>query len=128
RMDPKITYYFGIAGMTVGSLILTAGPPPLIAIAAAALLGFGFSFPWSSVISTVLRQTPESQHGAAVGVLGAFYDLFVGCGSFAAGGVADRFGYGAAFLMAAVTLAMAGAAGIFMFPARRREIAVGESA
>jgi MFS family permease len=128
RMDPKITYYWGIAAMIAGSLALAAGPPPFLAISAAAVLGFGFSFPWSSVVSTVLRQTPEREHGSAVGVLGAFYDLFVGSGSFAAGAVADHFGYGAAFVMAAVSLALAGAAGLYMFPARRAELAAEQSA
>jgi MFS family permease len=128
RMDPKITYYWGIAGMIAGSLALAAAPSPFFAIPAAAILGFGFSFPWSSVVSMVLRQTPEQEHGAAVGVLGAFYDLFVGSGSFAAGAVASHFGYGAAFIMAAVALALAGVVGLYMFPARHPEMAAQQSA
>ena len=35
----------------------------------------------------VLRQTPDREHGSAMGLLSAFYDLFVGLGSFAAGAV-----------------------------------------
>ena len=49
RVHPKITYYTGLVFMALGLLILATGPPPIIAIGAAAILGFGFSFPWSSV-------------------------------------------------------------------------------
>ncbi len=116
RVHPKITYYTGLFAMTLGLLILATGPPPILAIAAAAILGFGFSFPWSSVLSTVLRQTPDREHGSAIGILGAFYDLFVGMGSFAAGAVSERFGYGSAYTMAAAALGAAAILGWFLFP------------
>ena len=86
-----------------------------LAVLAAAVLGFGFSFPWSSVATTVLRQTPDRERGSVVGVLSAFVDLFVGISSFSAGMVAKRFGYSAAFLMAAVALGAAAIAGRFVF-------------
>lgn len=116
RVHPKITYYIGVAAMTLGMLLLAAGPPPILAVGAAAILGFGFSFPWSSVASMVLRQTHEREHGSAVAILGAFYDLFVGMGSFAAGAVSDHFGYAAAFLMGALGLVAAALLGLFLFP------------
>lgn len=118
RIHPSITFNGGIACMAVGLLILSTGPSPALAIGATALLGFGFSFPWSSIASTVLKQTPERERGSAVGVLSAFYDLFVGCSSFAAGMIANRFGYSAAFLMAAVSLTPAALAARVVF--RRR--------
>jgi predicted MFS family arabinose efflux permease len=87
----------------------------VVAVGATALLGFGFSFPWSSIAATVLRRTPSAERGSAVGILSAFYDLFVGVSSFAAGWVAHQFGYGAAFVMAAVALIAAAVAGRFVF-------------
>jgi hypothetical protein len=48
-------------------------------------------------------------------VLSAFVDLFVGISSFSAGIVAKRFGYSAAFLMAAASLGAAAIAGRFVF-------------
>ena len=45
RLHPRITYYTGLAAMTIGLLVLATGPSPAIAIGAAAVLGFGFSFP-----------------------------------------------------------------------------------
>ena len=119
RIRPSITFYGGITAMAVGLSILATGPSPVIAVAATALLGLGFSFPWASVASTVLRRTPSSQRGSAVSVLSAFYDLFVGISSFAAGVVAKRLGYSAAFLMAAAALAAAAVAGRFVFAAAR---------
>jgi len=107
RIHPRITYYFGIGCMALGLLIIAAGPPPAIAVLGAAILGLGFSFPWSAVATTVLRRTPDSEHGSAVGVLGAFYDLFVGFGSFAAGAVSAHLGYSAAFVMAVLALGVA---------------------
>jgi MFS family permease len=121
RVHPRITYYAGLVAMAVGLIVIGIGPSPLLAVSAAGLLGLGFSFPWSSVASTVLRQTPQRERGSAVGVLSAFYDLFVGISSFAAGGVASRFGYSAAFFMAAGSLIAAAVAGQFVFPAGQPE-------
>jgi MFS family permease len=126
RIHPAITYYGGISAMALGLILIAASPAPGVAVGAAALLGLGFSFPWSSVAATVLRQTPEGERGSAVGVLSAFYDLFVGVSSFAAGAVANRFGYSAAFVMAAAALGAAAIAGRFVFPATEAAVAAEE--
>jgi MFS family permease len=115
RIHPRITYYTGLACMAVGLGILASGPVFAVAVIAAGLLGFGFSFPWASVASTVLRRTPPNEHGSTVSVLSAFYDLFVGMSSFSAGLLANRFGYVAAFLMAVAALGAAAIAGRFVF-------------
>jgi MFS family permease len=116
RVHPRITFYFGLTSMTIGLLVLASGPRPAIAIAGAAMLGLGFSFPFSSIASTVMRRAPNHERGSTVGTLSAFYDLFVGAGSFAAGAVATRFGYSAAFVMAAVALLASAIAGWFVLP------------
>jgi MFS family permease len=115
RIHPSITFYAGLVFMACGLVMLGLGPQPALAITAAAILGFGFSFPWSSVASTVLRRTPSQQHGSTISVLGAFYDLFVGVSSFTAGAVSQRFGYSAAFFMAAAALVAAAIAARFVF-------------
>lgn len=115
RLHPAITYYVGLGAMAIGLLVIASGPSGITAVAAASLLGFGFSFPWSSVAATVLRKTPPEARGSTVSVLSAFYDLFVGVSSFAAGSVADRFGYSAAFQMAAFSLIFAAIAGRWVF-------------
>jgi MFS family permease len=114
-IHPGITFYTGITFMAGGLVWLGTGPRPAFAIGAAILLGFGFSFPWASVASTVLRRTPSQQHGSIISLLSAFYDLFVGASSFTAGAVAQRFGYSAAFYMAAGALVAAGLAARFVF-------------
>jgi len=71
-----------------------------------------------------MRQTPAGERGSALGVLTAFYDLFVGISSFAAGAVATRFGYSAAFLTAAGALGAAAIAGRFVFKSGKRRTAL----
>jgi MFS family permease len=115
RIHPAITYYGGISLMAIGLVLIALATTSTVAVAGTALLGFGFSFPWSSVASTVLRRTPEQQRGSALGVLTAFYDLFVGISSLAAGTIANRFGYSAAFLMAASAIGAAAVSGRYVF-------------
>lgn len=115
RIHPSITYYGGIVAMAVGLGVLAIGPPPALAVSAAAVLGFGFSFPWSSTAARILQKIPSGERGSAVGVLSAFVDLFVGVSSFVAGGVAKHFGYSAAFVLAALALVAAAAAGRYVF-------------
>jgi MFS family permease len=124
RFPPAITYFIGITAMAGGLAILAPGPRPALALAGAGLLGFGFSFPWSSIFATVLKRTHPGARGSAVGVLSAFYDLFVGTSSFAAGAVANRFGYSAAFVMAVVALAGAAVFGRFVFTTRTQEVEI----
>jgi MFS family permease len=128
RLPPAITYFGGLSAMAAGLLILAPGPRPAIALLGGAVLGFGFSFPWSSILATVLRRTHPGERGSAVGVLSAFYDLFVGSSSFAAGAIANRFGYSAAFLMTVVALAGAALGGHFVFTSRKSEIPAPETA
>lgn len=128
RIDPSITYYGGLALMALGLGTLAIGPPAAIAVGAAAILGFGFSFPWSSTVAPLLRKIPSNERGSAVGVLSAFVDLFVGVSSFVAGGVAKHFGYSAAFVLAAVAVGGAAIAGRSLFASTRTEVAGPEAA
>ena len=115
RIHPSITFYAGLVFMASGLIWLASGPPPFFAVTAAVVLGFGFSFPWASVASTVLRRTPSAQHGSIISLLSAFYDLFVGLSSFTAGVVAQQFGYPPIFYMAAGALIVSAILGRFVF-------------
>jgi MFS family permease len=101
--------------MALGLVGIAQAPSAAIAVAATGLLGFGFSFPWSSVAGAIVRNAPENERGSAIGILTAFYDLFVGISSLAAGTVAKSYGYPSAFLMAAVAITGAAVAGRFIF-------------
>jgi MFS family permease len=126
RIHPRITYYTGLACMALGLGILATGPARAGAVIGAGLLGFGFSFPWASVASTVLRATPVGERGSAVSLLSAFYDLFVGISAFSAGFIANTFGYAATFLMAIAAVGAAAIAVRFVFVSK--EPAVSHSA
>jgi MFS family permease len=121
RVHPRITFYTGLVGMAAGLAILATAPGWTGAVIGASLLGFGFSFPWASVASTVLRRTADGERGSAVSVLSAFYDLFVGMSSFSAGLLANAFGYASAFVMAIAALAAAAIAGRFVFFSRETD-------
>jgi predicted MFS family arabinose efflux permease len=112
--------------MAIALGVIASAPSPVYAISAAALLGFGFSFPWSAVLSTVLRRTPAQNHGSVVGILSAFYDLFVGLSSLLAGRLADRHGYPAAFIMAAVALIGSAVLGVFVFARAKGNVPAAE--
>ncbi len=116
RVHPRLTFYFGLSSMAIGLLTLASGPRPAIAVTGAALLGLGFSFPFSSIASTVMRRSHNHERGVVVGTLSAFYDLFVGAGSFAAGAIASKFGYSATFVMAAAALLASAVAGWYVLP------------
>ena len=115
RIHPQITFYSGLVSMALGLGILATGPNWTAAVIGAGLLGFGFSFPWASIASTILRRTATGERGSAVSVLSAFYDMFVGMSSFSAGLIANSFGYAAAFIMAIAALGAAAVAGRFVF-------------
>ena len=123
RIRPAITFYGGITAMAIGLSIIALGPSPAIAVASTGLLGLGFSFPWSSIAATVLRRTPSRERGSTVSILSAFYDLFVGISSFAAGFVANHFGYAAAFGLATLSLGAAAFAGRYVFRNDQGELA-----
>ena len=121
RIHPRITFYTGLVCMAAGLAVLATEPAWTGAVIGAALLGFGFSFPWASVASTVLRRTADGERGSAVSVLSAFYDLFVGMSSFSAGLLASAFGYASAFVMAILALGAAAIAGRYVFFAKEED-------
>jgi MFS family permease len=121
RIPAHRTFYAGLMAMAVGLIGITIAPNSVSAVAATAILGLGFSFPWSAVASTVLRRVPEDERGSVVSVLSAFYDFFVGISSFAAGMMAKRWGYPSAFLMAVVSVGVAAILGRYVFAAPVRE-------
>lgn len=100
RVRPALTFYAGLSAMAVGVTIIAFTSGPVLSVIGAGMLGFGFSFPWASIATTVLKRTPSHERGSAVGVLSAFYDLFVGSSAFLAGTLADHYGYRSAFLLA----------------------------
>lgn len=111
RFGPKVTFFGGLVAMIIGLSIIAAKPSAPVAIAAAALVGFGFSFPWPSMASVLLGRVRESERASTLGVLTAAVDLFVGISAFLHGAVAAHFGYSTVFWVATVCLAASAYAG-----------------
>ena len=106
RLSPAITFYAGISMMTVGLLITAALPPAPIALAAVALVGFGFSFPWPSIAATVLKRAHPAERASTLGAVSAFVDAFVGGSAFLTGKIAKSFGYPTVYVFAAAGVAV----------------------
>jgi MFS family permease len=115
RVPAGYTFFGGLLAMAAGLSLLAFVPGPITSMAGVVLLGLGFAFPWASIASTVLRRTPSHSHGSAVGVLSAFVDVFVGSSSFAAGTLAEHYGYVAAFEMGLAGVGLAALAGMRVF-------------
>ena len=118
RVGPRVTFYTGLAAMACGLGILSMAPAPWLAVAAAALTGFGFSLPWPSIASTVLNRAAEDERASSVGVLTACVDLFVGLASVADGTIAHRFGYAPLYWLAIAGVGVAATVGWMVTPKR----------
>ncbi|HEY0287864.1 MAG TPA: MFS transporter [Pseudomonas sp.] len=98
---------------TVGLLLLWLAPNPNLALAGAALSGFGFSLVFPALGVEAVNLVPASSRGAAVGAYSLFIDLSLGITGPVAGAVAAGFGFASIFLFAA--LASLGGLGLSLY-------------
>lgn len=84
-------------------------PSRELALAGAALTGFGYSLVYPGFGVEAVRHVPPQSRGLAMGAYTAFLDLALGFGTPALGGVASGAGLGSVFLAGAVA-ALAAAA------------------
>jgi MFS family permease len=87
---------------TLGLLLLWLAPDPSLALAGAALTGFGFSLVFPALGVEAVNLVPASNRGAAVGAYSLFIDLSLGITGPLAGAVAAGFGFASIFLFAAL--------------------------
>ena len=87
---------------TLGLLLLWLAPNAELALAGAALSGFGFSLVFPALGVEAINVVPASSRGAAVGAYSLFIDLSLGITGPVAGAVAGQFGFGSIFLFAAL--------------------------
>ncbi|OZY46228.1 MFS transporter [Pseudomonas lundensis] len=87
---------------TVGLLMLWLAPNPQLALAGAALSGFGFSLVFPALGVEAVNLVPASSRGAAVGAYSLFIDLSLGITGPLVGAVAAGFGFASIFLFAAL--------------------------
>lgn len=87
---------------SLGLLLLWLAPTPALALAGAALTGFGFSLVFPALGVEAVNLVPASNRGAAVGAYSLFIDLSLGITGPVAGAIAAGFGFASIFLFAAL--------------------------
>ena len=107
RVGSRTTLLGGLAFMGIAFIALILAPNRWVAIAATIAIGIGYSFPWPSVATIVISRVGDHERGSALGVLTAYYDLFVAIGSFLTGAIAAQLGITAVFWFAVLNLAVA---------------------
>lgn len=89
----------------LGLLLLWLAPNAHLALAGAALSGFGFSLVFPALGVEAVNLVPASSRGAAVGGYSLFIDLSLGITGPLAGAVAAGFGFASIFVFAALAAA-----------------------
>ena len=85
-----------------GLLLLWQSTSPFMAVAGAALGGFGFSLVFPSIGVEAVKRVPENNRGTALGVYTAFADVSFFLTGPAAGAIIGAFGYASVFLFALI--------------------------
>lgn len=85
-----------------GQLAMWLAPSAVMAVAAAALTGLGFSLAFPSFGVEAIRRVPPQNRGVALGAYTACFDATLGIGVPALGMVVGAFGYGSAFALGAL--------------------------
>jgi MFS family permease len=100
RLGPRKTLLGGLAIMAAGfSLLLVSHNIPM-SVLSAAIVGFGYSFPWPSLAVIVVARVAEHERASALAAMTAFFDLFVAVGAAVAGAIGNHFGLAPVFLFA----------------------------
>lgn len=105
---------YALTAMASGLVVIALTGDTAVVGAAAGAVGLGASLPFPALATLVAARVPAAQRGTAIGTLTAFYDLFVGFGSVAAGVVAARSGTPAVFVLAAVGVLAAAAINVVL--------------
>jgi len=105
---------------TVGLLMLWLAPSAELALAGAALSGFGFSLVFPALGVEAVNQVSAANRGAAVGAYSLFIDLSLGITGPLVGAVAAGFGFASMFLFAAGAAACGLVLSLYLYRQARR--------
>jgi predicted MFS family arabinose efflux permease len=100
RIKGPVAAAITLAVEAVGLGFIWAAPNPTVALAGAAISGFGFSMVYPLLAIAALRRVPPSRIGATIGIYNAYYDVAMGLSGFLSGALAEWFGITAPFLFA----------------------------
>ena len=98
-----VSFGFECAGL----LMLWLAPVPHVALAGAALTGFGFALVFPALGVEAVALVPPASRGAALSAYSVFLDLSLGVTGPLAGYIAGEFGYESVYLFAGVAAAAA---------------------
>lgn len=87
---------------SLGLMLLWLAPSPWLALAGAALSGFGFSLVFPALGVEAVGLVPASNRGAALGAYSLFIDVSLGITGPLVGAIAGAFGFDSIFLFAAL--------------------------
>ena len=107
RLGPRRTLFGGIGVLMLGMALVATTHNAGVMLAAAALVGIGYSFPWPSLAVIVVGHVGDGERASALGALTACFDLFIGLGAVAAGTLAMWAGLTAVFWMGLCSAALA---------------------
>ncbi|MBR1305341.1 MULTISPECIES: MFS transporter [unclassified Bradyrhizobium] len=93
-----------LAALAGGLLVLWIAPSPWIAIAAAALSGFGMSLTYPLLAVPAIRAVPRAQTASAIGLYDGSYDLAALITPPVCGIIAATAGYQTIFLVAGIAV------------------------
>lgn len=119
-----VSFAFECAGL----LMLWLAPEPHIALAGAALTGFGFALIFPALGVEAVALVPPASRGAALSAYSVFLDLSLGITGPLAGYVAGSFGYAQVFLFAAVAAAAGVALSVVLYQRQTRPSSSGATA
>ncbi len=108
---------------TLGLLLLWLAPNPQLALAGAALSGFGFSLVFPALGVEAVNLVPASSRGAAVGAYSLFIDLSLGITGPLVGAVAAGLGFASIFLFAALAAFSGLMLSLYLYRQSKRSLA-----
>jgi len=107
RRGHRRVFIPSLALIAAGLALLPFATSRLLFVASAVVFGSGFGIAYPTFVAYVMRDVSAARRGAAFGAILAAFDTGIGTGSTTVGWLIERFGFAAAFGVAAALSALA---------------------